>query len=194
MTTLKITGGRKLEATLRKLSEKVKKAALLRVGFLEGSQETKNGLSTPLLAYWNEFGGRYRLPERTVTTYKSVGRNGEYNRNGKFVKKREANFSETFNLKESDVYIPPRPFFRRMIRLGRDHWGRDLAGILKSVDYDAAKGLELMGELMRGELVESIRANVYAPLKPSTIRRKGNAQQLIDTGDMWNAANFEVSE
>ena len=189
-----ITGGEKLEATLRKLSEKVNKAALLRVGFLEGSTEAKDGLSTPLLAFWNEFGGRYTLGERDVTTYKSISANGEYNKNGRFVKKKNANFAETFHVGPSEVYVPPRPFFRRMIRLGRDHWGRDLAKILKGVDYDAETGMNLLGQQMIGELQTSIRANVYAPLKPATISRKGNDQQLIDSGDMWNAVNCEVSE
>lgn len=192
MTTMKITGGKKLQAALEKLSEKVTKAASLRVGFLEGSTE-RTGLSTPLLAYMNEYGGRYTLPERDVTTYKSVKANGEYNKKGRFVKRKKANFSETFHLKESSVYRPPRPFFRRMIRLGVDHWGSDLGKILQSVDYDADKGLVLLGQVMEGELRESITANVYAPLAKSTIARKGHANQLVDSGDMLNAVRSEVN-
>jgi hypothetical protein len=79
-----------------------------------------------------------------------------------------------------------------MIWLGKEHWGQDLSGVLKHTEYDAARALKIMGEAMKGELQESIRANVYAPLAKSTIRNKGNDQQLIESGDMWNAVDSEV--
>ncbi|AUR86364.1 neck protein [Vibrio phage 1.084.O._10N.261.49.F5] len=44
-----------------------------------------------------------------------------------------------------------------------------------------------------GETVqEAILSNVYAPLKPSTIERKGHATMLIETGDMYDSAKGMV--
>lgn len=90
------------------------------------------------------------------------------------------------------VIVPPRPFFRRMIKLGEKHWAKDLGKVLKYYKYDAALALDALGQHMRDELKQSIEDRVYAPLKESTIARKGNDQTLIDSGDMQNAVDFEV--
>lgn len=59
---MKITGGAKLEATLRKLSESVSNASTLRVGFLEGATEA-DGTPVASVAFWNEF-GTSKIPPR----------------------------------------------------------------------------------------------------------------------------------
>jgi hypothetical protein len=85
----------------------------------------------------------------------------------------------------------PRPFFRRMIAKESRHWGADLAASLKK-DYDAKKALGLMGEQIKGELVQSINDFTDPPLKPSTIKRKGFAKPLIDTALMVRSVDSEV--
>lgn len=52
--------------------------------------------------------------------------------------------------------IPPRPFFSRMIEQHSGEWGDKLARILKAVDFDTAKALELMGQGIAGQLRQSI--------------------------------------
>lgn len=87
---------------------------------------------------------------------------------------------------------PPRPFFRRMIRLGERHWGADLARLLKVTKYDVPRTLGLLGEQLKGELVQSITDQAYAPLAQSTIDRKGFATTLLETAVMKNSVDAEV--
>lgn len=57
MAVRTLSGGEKLEAYLRELSEKVDKPGLLRVGFLEGATyPDKNGTPVAAVAAFNEFG------------------------------------------------------------------------------------------------------------------------------------------
>lgn len=90
------------------------------------------------------------------------------------------------------VDIPPRPFFRNMIKEGEKHWGEKLGTYLQKQHMDAQKAMTDMGELMSDQLQESIQASGYAPLAKSTIDRKGNAQTLVDTHDMLNAVKYQV--
>jgi hypothetical protein len=91
-----------------------------------------------------------------------------------------------------NVYTPPRPFFRNMIRKGKLHWGIDLGKYLKKYDFDSNKALNSIGGQMSEELQESIQAPGYTPLAQSTIDRKGNSQTLIETNDMMNAVSHQV--
>ena len=88
--------------------------------------------------------------------------------------------------------VPPRPFFRRMIQHGSPHWGIDLGAALVHYEMDSSKALEGMGHQMVAELQGSIQDRVYAPLKESTVARKGNDQTLIDSADMIQSVNFQV--
>lgn len=87
---------------------------------------------------------------------------------------------------------PPRPFFRNMIKDHGDEWGGEVGKLLVENDYDAVKTLELMGEEIQGELVESIQSLVSPPLKQSTIDRKGFDKPLIDTSWMWRHATYRI--
>lgn len=88
--------------------------------------------------------------------------------------------------------IPPRPFFRTMIAAKAPGWGGAMGQILKSTDYDAAKTLGQMGEGIKGQLQESIKATNNPPLASATIAAKGFATPLIDTGHMLNSVDYEV--
>jgi hypothetical protein len=90
--------------------------------------------------------------------------------------------------------IPPRPFFRGMITQHQSEWGAQLGKVLVTQDYDAGVSLGLMGELIGGELVQSIKDLTSPPLAQSTIDRKGFDKPLINTGDMWKSVNHEVRE
>jgi hypothetical protein len=189
---LEITGGDKLKSYLKDLAKKISHSGVLNVGFLEGSSERKGNIPSALVALWNEFGGTATIPEHDVTVYRQVDDNGDFMHGGKFVKKHKSNFSTTHHVDEYTATRPPRPFFRRMIARGKGHWGDDLGKILQARDYDVEDSLDLMGTKMDNELKDSIQANVYAPLAKSTVDKKGNDQQLIDSGDMINNVNHEV--
>lgn len=87
---------------------------------------------------------------------------------------------------------PPRPFFRRMIDAKQGEWPSAIAGLLKANDLDAEKALDLAGAAIAGQLRQSIRDLVDPPLAASTIRRKGFAKPLVDTGHMLNSVDHEV--
>ncbi len=87
---------------------------------------------------------------------------------------------------------PPRPFFRNMIAKGQPHWGEDLGNYLIQTKLDAEKSLKFMGVQMSEELQDSIQAPGYAPLKESTIEKKGHARTLVDSADMLRAVDFQI--
>ena len=185
MTQVHITGGAKMEAFLKELQAKLSGKEMLKVGFMEDSNYPDDGEHVAYIASINEFGATAQIPAHDVTITRDINlKTGDFNKKGKFVRAEKGNFQTTHHVDAYEVTIPPRPFFRRMVFVGTDHWGKDLAGIIKSQNYDAKKSLELLGEQMTGELRASIIANVYAPLAASTVRAKGHASQLVDSGNM----------
>lgn len=89
--------------------------------------------------------------------------------------------------------IPPRPFFRNMIAMKSKEWPAAIGALLVANDYDASKALRLTGEAIKGQLAQSIRDTNSPPLAPSTIKRKGHAKPLIDTGVMFQSIDYEVT-
>jgi hypothetical protein len=51
-----------------------------------------------------------------------------------------------------------------------------------------------MGELIQGQLQDSIRDLQTPPNAASTVRKKGFNNPLIDHGDMLRQVNFEVKD
>ncbi len=87
---------------------------------------------------------------------------------------------------------PPRPFFRQMIQAKKAGWGVTFGALLKNSHMDTAQALRLMGEGMRGQLIDSINEFSDPPNAPSTIERKGFNKPLINKGHMRDSADFEV--
>ena len=56
------------------------------------------------------------------------------------------------------------------------------------------KALKRTGKLMRSDIQQSISKGGFKPLKPATIKKKGQATPLVDTGDMRNAIRYEVTD
>ena len=188
---VQVSGGDKFDAFLKEMERRLKSGGGLEVGFMEGSQE-KNGLPIPLVAYWNEYGDTYTIPAHDVTVYRSVNKKGAFNKKGRFVKKAKANFITTHRVEAVTVTRPPRPFFRTMIAENNDHWGKDFVKILKKKKFNVDHSLEVLGLQLEGELLKSVKSNAFAPLAKSTIRKKGNDQQLIDSGLMAKAIHSVV--
>lgn len=91
------------------------------------------------------------------------------------------------------VGIPPRPFFTNMVKDESPEWGPKLAKILPAVRYDGPEALRQMGEEIAGALRQSIVDTNSPPLKPATIARKGFEKPLVDTGQMLNSVDYEVT-
>jgi len=193
------SGGDRLNAYLAELAKKVSQGGTLKVGFMEGATEG-DGESTPMIAAVNEFGGTIPardVPAHVIDIYRQVMKDGSFGKGGKFVKRSKANFAQQVIVPDHTIpehTIPPRPFFRRMIHVGRDHWGQDLGGMLTATGYNAPVALRKLGEQMVGELQQSIRDQVYKPLAKSTVSKKGFDTTLVDSGDMVNAVAAKVDD
>jgi hypothetical protein len=93
--------------------------------------------------------------------------------------------------------IPPRPFFRTMIANKSPQWPDVLAAKLKEDDYNINSTLTAMGELISGQLQDSILNGGWLPNSEATLagmfgHKKKGTQPLVDTGDMLNAVAFEI--
>ena len=80
--------------------------------------------------------------------------------------------------------IPPRPFFSNMVKAKSPQWGESLGNVLQSNGYDAELALKAMGQGIEGQLQESIRETNAPELALATVKAKGFAKPLIDTGHM----------
>jgi len=81
--------------------------------------------------------------------------------------------------------IPPRPFVREgTIAKHKDEWGPQVGEALKASGMDARKALQGMGEIITGEMQEAIVDFTDPRNAPSTIKRKGFDDPLVDTGQM----------
>ena len=88
--------------------------------------------------------------------------------------------------------IPPRPFFRNMVRKQKTGWPVLIKKTLLSTTYDVNRTLAIVGEVIKGQLQQSIHETNSPPLAPATIARKGSDKPLIDTGHMLNSVDYEV--
>lgn len=191
-----LSGGERLTAYLDKISKQLAAASgqpSVSVGFLEGATYP-DGTSVPLVAAIQEFGGTINRPPGQITVFRKRAASGtHFLRNGRFVKRKESNFSTTHAAPAHSITIPPRPYFRNMIKTNGPSWPKAMGTLLKSNDFNAAKVLGLMGQLIKGQLQSSILANTPPPNAPSTIARMGHSRTLIDSGTMLNAVDYEVS-
>lgn len=67
------------------------------------------------------------------------------------------------------VGIPPRPYFRGMVKRHKGEWSGELGKVLVTQDYDSERSLRLMGERIGGELRQSIVDLTSPPLSPVTL-------------------------
>lgn len=89
--------------------------------------------------------------------------------------------------------IPARPFFRNTIAEKQGEWADKAAELLKQSD-DTNHALALIGEGVKGDIVETIQNFTEPPNADSTVKRKGFDKPLVDTGDLWRAIQSEVVE
>lgn len=92
--------------------------------------------------------------------------------------------------------IPPRPFFSNMVAAKSPQWGKQLANVLVSVDYDSDLALDRMGFGIAGQLRQSIIDTNAPPLSPITVMLRGmrsHDQSLVVTGKTVGEAARRVA-
>ena len=85
---------------------------------------------------------------------------------------------------------PPRPFFRNMIADHQKEWPAQMAAQAKGTDYDGPKVLGSMGQVIKGELEQSINDLDSPELSDTTImlrEKYGNNPQDIRARDVLAA-------
>ena len=97
-----------------------------------------------------------------------------------------------FNNEYGTSSIPPRPFFRQTIRNNKAGWSLSVQNLLKSHDAEAA--MNLLGQHMQGQLVQTINGWNAPPNAPSTIAKKGFNAPLRDSMQMARTINYEVGK
>lgn len=88
--------------------------------------------------------------------------------------------------------IPARPFFSNMISDNSDNWGPQLGRLLKANGFEAIAALSQMGEVIAGELRQSIIYGDWQPLSETTLmlrtmRSKGATVTGRTVGQAANA-------
>lgn len=87
---------------------------------------------------------------------------------------------------------PVRAFFRTTVSDQKKNWVLSVQNLMKIHD-DPKKVMGLMGEHMRGQIVQSINTWTDPPNAPYTVRMKGFQKPLVDTGQLMRSISFEVN-
>lgn len=89
------------------------------------------------------------------------------------------------------IHIPPRPFFRRAIVSNTNKWINYYKNNMK-ISNNNAYALNYVGELARGDIINSIKTLNNPPNTKSTIRQKKSSKPLIDTGLLVRSVSYRV--
>lgn len=90
--------------------------------------------------------------------------------------------------------VPPRPFFRNTIAEHKDEWPKQAATFMAANGGDVRQTLADMGEVVKGQIVETIQAFREPPNAAATVKQKGFDKPLIDTGTLWRSIDYEVAD
>lgn len=89
--------------------------------------------------------------------------------------------------------IPSRPFMATSADENKG-WSTSVKNAVKGI-IDGAEVISQMntvGEKMKTDIKKNIGTYRFKPLKPATVKKKGHDIQLIDSGALYDAIDFEV--
>jgi hypothetical protein len=87
---------------------------------------------------------------------------------------------------------PVRAFFRTTVSDQKKNWVLSVQNLMKMHD-DPKKVMSLIGEHMRGQIVQSINTWTDPPNAPYTVRMKGFQKPLVWSGQLMRSISFEVN-
>lgn len=184
-------GGSMAAATLERLKQQLGQKIQMKVGIPKGATYP-DGLYIAAIAVQNEFGGVVTIPGHETTLYRSMGKNGEFNKNGRFVKKSKSNFATQAWVPSYTVTIPARPAWRQTVAEHKDEWSGLFMRFVKSGGYDVETAFGRLGDVVVGQLRATIKGFNDPPNAPSTIREKGKNNPLIDSGLTISSITYEI--
>lgn len=92
--------------------------------------------------------------------------------------------------------IPARPFMKPTVQKHSEEWGQLLGDELIANDYNSDVALELIGQLIEGEIAEQISETNGAPLSPITLmlrKLRSEDQNFVVTGKTVGEAAARVA-
>ena len=87
---------------------------------------------------------------------------------------------------------PPRPFMRTTVKKNRKKWRNFVQEVLPQYANNINGMMEKLGEIAVEDMTEMIRIWSKPPNAPSTIRRKGFNDPLIDSGQMMDSVRMQI--
>ncbi len=97
-------------------------------------------------------------------------------------------FWNEFGTKKS----PPRPFMRSTVAKKSPRWGNGLGKALRDNGYNAHDALVVMGEVIQGQIRQSIVEWKDPPNAQLTVDLKGFNDPLVASGRMLRSVDFQV--
>ena len=91
--------------------------------------------------------------------------------------------------------IPPRPFIKGWADSNKAQIKSTMERLYSQVadgQITASTALDKLGVFAKSGIQSYIRRGNFVPNAPSTIRKKGSSQPLIDSGTMRKSVNYEV--
>lgn len=89
--------------------------------------------------------------------------------------------------------IPVRAFFRTTVSNQKNNWVLSTTNLMK-IHNDPEKVMGLMGEHMKGQIVQSINTWTDPPNAPLTVKLKGFNKPLVETGLLGRTISYEVNK
>lgn len=90
------------------------------------------------------------------------------------------------------INIPPRPFFRNAISNDSNKWGRVFTNTYRDTN-NITQTLGVLGNIIKGSIIQSISATNEPPNAISTIKQKKSSKPLVDTGKLKASVTFKIS-
>ena len=92
------------------------------------------------------------------------------------------------------IYSPSRPFLRDSVNNHQADFNQFCAAAVREImnGGTARQALEKLGVYAKGIVQEQITDGTYEANSETTIRRKGSAKPLMDTGLMRESVNYEI--
>ena len=197
---MRISGIEKAMAALAKKIDAAGTGSYVEIGWKSDarypSDDKHSGQSVASIAIQNEYGDDSNItkPARETTIYRSVNKKtGNFNQGARFVTIPKSNYATDHNVPEYNIVIPPRPFFRNMIRKNSANWMPRLNEHLAHSKFDGKKALAKLGEEVVGQLQDSIEEFSDPANAPSTIAKKGFNDPLVESGTMLRSVDKWVT-
>lgn len=89
---------------------------------------------------------------------------------------------------------PPRPFMRKTVASKSPRWGNGLGRALRDNHYNSYDALHVLGEVIQGQMRQTIIEFRDPPNAQLTVDLKGFNDPLVASGRMLRSVDFQISE